>query len=89
MTVFFKRLGNKAKATVQAVQLNNFSTSLRLEALFWELVREIAGREDKTLGRLLSEWHDEYLDDEPDEMTFAAFVRVRCMLVVCDLKLSF
>ena len=46
----------------RSVRLNGFSTSIRLEALFWSILDQIAKSQDMSTGRFISTLHDEVLE---------------------------
>jgi predicted DNA-binding ribbon-helix-helix protein len=63
----------------RAMRLNGHSTSIRLEAAFWDILEEIARHEDMSLGRFVSTLHDEILFDQGDVPNFASLLRVSCL----------
>ena len=63
----------------RAVRLHGHSTSIRLEAAFWAILEEIAGREGLSVARFVATLHDEILQRLGDVPNFASFLRVTCL----------
>lgn len=68
----------------RAVRLHGHTTSIRLEAEFWAILEEIAGREGLTLARFLCTLHNEVLQQQGDVPNFASMLRVTCALYLRD-----
>jgi|SRR3954449_5386458 predicted DNA-binding ribbon-helix-helix protein len=68
----------------RAVRLHGHTTSIRLEAGFWAILEEIAGREGLPLSRFLCTLHDEVLQHQGDIPNFASMLRVTCALYLRD-----
>ena len=68
----------------RAVRLHGHTTSIRLEAEFWAILEEIAGREGVPLSRFLCTLHDEVLQQQGDVPNFASMLRVTCALYLRD-----
>ena len=68
----------------RAVRLHGHTTSIRLEAEFWAILEEIAGREGLSLARFLCTLHDEVLQRQGDVPNFASMLRVTCALYLRD-----
>lgn len=65
-------------AETRALRLNGFSTSVRLEVFFWNVLEEIATRDGLTVGRLVARLHDELTEAAADIDNFTSFLRVCC-----------
>lgn len=70
----------------RSVRLGGHATSIRLEAMFWALLEDIASQQNVTLGRFLSKLHDETLTllDEPHN--FASLLRCACLTHLIEAK---
>src|SRR5690242_21846193 len=68
----------------RAVRLHGHTTSIRLEAEFWAILEEIAGREGLTLSRFLCTLHEEVLQHQGEVPNFASMLRVTCALYLRD-----
>ena len=63
----------------RSVRLDGHSTSIRLEAVFWDLIDEIAASQEMTTPRFLSTLHDEVLEIRGEVQNFASLLRVCCV----------
>src|SRR5437868_5795630 len=50
------------ETVTRSVRLNGFSTSIRLEALFWSILDQIAAAEGMSTPRFISTLYDEVLE---------------------------
>jgi predicted DNA-binding ribbon-helix-helix protein len=62
----------------RSLRLHGLATSLRLEAFFWNILAEIAGRDGLTLSQLVAKLYDELVEARGDAGNFASFLRVCC-----------
>lgn len=67
------------KVVTRSVRLNGFSTSIRLEALFWSILDEIAAGQTMSTPRFISTLHDEVLEEWSNVGNFTSLLRVTCM----------
>jgi predicted DNA-binding ribbon-helix-helix protein len=67
------------EAETRPIRLHGHVTSVRLEAVFWTILEEIAAREDITLARFVTTLHDEILDKHGEVPNFASLLRVTCL----------
>lgn len=63
----------------RSVRLGGHVTSIRLEALFWQVLEKIAASEGCTLGRFLTRMHDEVLEFHGEISNFTALLRCACV----------
>ncbi|MGY8684382.1 ribbon-helix-helix domain-containing protein [Bradyrhizobium sp. UFLA05-153] len=63
---------------LKSVRMRGFSTSIRLENLYWRILEEIAQRDGMTLSQLLDRLHEELLEDRANVENFSSFLRVCC-----------
>lgn len=66
------------QARPRSVRISGFSTSVRLENLYWRVLDEIAARDGLSLGQLLARLYDELRDTHGEGENFASFLRVCC-----------
>ena len=75
------------EARTRSIRINNVLTTIRLENLFWDVLAEIAGRENKTTNQMIATLHQE-LHQNPspalhaereDNPNFTSFLRVCCL----------
>ncbi|XWN29279.1 MAG: ribbon-helix-helix domain-containing protein [Devosia sp.] len=64
----------------RSVRLGGHSTSIRLERAYWDLLERLAHSQDLTLGRLLSELHEEVLNLHGEARNFSSLLRCVCLL---------
>lgn len=63
---------------LKSVRLHGFSTSVRLENLYWQVLEEIARRDGMSLPQLLAKLHEELTFAHGEVENFASFLRVCC-----------
>jgi predicted DNA-binding ribbon-helix-helix protein len=66
----------------RSVRLNGFSTSIRLEALFWSILDQIAAREGMSTPRFISTLYDEVLQLRGEVGNFTSLMRVTCAVFI-------
>lgn len=62
----------------RSLRLHGQVTSIRLENLFWQVLQEIAARDDLGLAQLCTRLYDELLQERGAVENFASFLRVCC-----------
>ena len=70
----------------RSVRLGGHSTSIRLEAAFWQILEEIAAAQDVSVGRLLTRLHDEVLAFEGKANNFTSLLRCACLAYIGDVR---
>ena len=69
----------------RSVRLGGHATSIRLEAMFWAILEEIAALQNVPLGRFLSKLNDETLAFDADApLNFASLLRCACLKYVAE-----
>lgn len=68
------------RQVTRSFRLHGHSTSVRLEAKFWEMVDEIAAAQDMTTARFLALIHDEVEEVHGEVENFASLLRCACLL---------
>ena len=68
------------RQVTRSFRLHGHSTSVRLEAKFWETVDEIAAAQDMTTARFLARIHDEVEEIHGRVENFASLLRCACLL---------
>jgi predicted DNA-binding ribbon-helix-helix protein len=64
----------------RSVRLSGYPTSVRLEARFWEIIEEIARTQNMTVGKFLSQLHDEAIEINGEISNFASLLRCACLV---------
>ena len=67
------------ESRTRSIRINNVLTTIRLENLFWDVLAEIAGREDKTTNQMIATLHQELQAQREDSPNFTSFLRVCCL----------
>lgn len=70
------------RTITRSVRLNGFSTSIRLEALFWSILDQIAKKEGMSTARFISTLHDEVLELRGEVGNFTSLLRVTCAVFI-------
>ena len=71
----------------RSVRIGGHATSVRLEAMFWATLDEIARVQGVAPGRFLSKLHDEVLAFDKDEPhNFASLLRCACLTYLGEVK---
>jgi predicted DNA-binding ribbon-helix-helix protein len=68
------------ESVTRSVRLSGYSTSIRLERLFWSVLEEIAGSEGMTTPQFMARLHDEVLDQQGEVRNFASLLRCACLI---------
>ncbi len=76
--IFAGRNPESYAPVTRSVRLGGFSTSIRLEVTFWEILDEIAAQQNMTTPRFLSVLYDEVLELHGEVRNFASLLRVSC-----------
>ncbi len=63
-------------------------TTIRLENLFWDVLAEIAGREDKTTNQMIATLHEELCGLREAIPNFTSFLRVCCLRYLSQPRLD-
>lgn len=66
------------RAQTRSLRLHRVSTSIRLEAMFWQVLEEIGARDGMTVNQLIAKLYDELAETGADLSNFASFLRVCC-----------
>lgn len=62
----------------KSLRIDGVSTSIRMEAFFWDILDEIAFRDDLTTNQIITRLYHESLDADHDLGNFTSFLRVCC-----------
>jgi predicted DNA-binding ribbon-helix-helix protein len=63
----------------RSIRLHGVVTSIRLENLFWQVLEEIAGRDDMGVVQLIEKFYDELVAARGEVGNFASFLRVSAL----------
>jgi predicted DNA-binding ribbon-helix-helix protein len=83
MCKLFSRLDPKSYTfQIRSVLLGGHATSIRLEAMFWNILEKLAAEEGATLDRFLTKLHDEPLRFHGEANDFTSLLRCACLVYV-------
>ncbi|MDN3518124.1 ribbon-helix-helix domain-containing protein [Aquisalimonas lutea] len=63
----------------RSLRLHGAVTCIRLENLFWQVLEEIAARDELSLSQLITRLYDEIIETRGDVENFSSFLRVSCL----------
>ena len=63
----------------RSLRIKGVLTTIRLENQFWDVLAEIALKEDKTTNQLITKLHEELYALRGDDPNFTSFLRVCCL----------
>ena len=66
------------RVVTRSVRLNGYCTSIRLEAMFWSILDEIAAGQSMSTPRFISTLYDEVMELRGEVGNFASLLRVTC-----------
>ena len=69
---------NLWQSQTRSMRIGGFATSVRLEALFWNVLEELGARDGLTTSQLIARLYRESLEEGHDLENFASFLRVCC-----------
>jgi predicted DNA-binding ribbon-helix-helix protein len=64
----------------RSIRIGGHSTSIQLEATFWNLLDEIAESQDLTTPKFISKLYDEAIEINGEIPNFASMLRTTCAL---------
>ena len=70
----------------RSIRLAGHSTSIRLEAAFWNILEEIAATQDVSLAKFLTKLHEEVLELHGEAHNFASLLRCACLSYVMEIR---
>lgn len=68
----------------RSVRIGGHSTSIQLEAAFWVLLDEIAGRQGMSTAKFLSTLYDEAPEINGSISNFASLLRTSCLIYLMN-----
>lgn len=71
----------------RSIRMDGMVTSVRLESMFWNLLEEIAAKDEMNVPQLLHQLYNESIDEGHDLGNFTSFLRVCCLRFI-DLQLK-
>ena len=78
--VFAGQDPQRYRAVNRSVRIGGHSTSIQIEAAFWDLIEEIAESQHMSTSRFLSTLYDEALELNGSVSNFASLLRTSCLI---------
>ncbi|WP_324753650.1 ribbon-helix-helix domain-containing protein [Roseovarius sp. Pro17] len=75
------------ESVTRSFRMDGMVTSVRLEHMFWNVLEDLAGRQDLNVPQLLHQLYNESIDEGHDLGNFTSFLRVCCLRFI-DLQLN-
>ncbi|PHR85340.1 MAG: intracellular proteinase I [Colwellia sp.] len=75
----------------KSLRIDGVVTSIRLEEFFWDILAELAFRDEMTLNQMITKLYHESLDADHDISNFTSFLRVcssRYLSLIADGELT-
>ncbi len=66
------------ESSTRSLRIDGMVTSVRLESFFWNILKEIAARDDMTTPQMIARLYHESIDANHDLGNFTSFLRVCC-----------
>jgi predicted DNA-binding ribbon-helix-helix protein len=66
----------------RSVRIGGHSTSIQIEAAFWDLIDEMAAGQGQSTSRFLSTLYDEALEINGSVSNFASLLRTSCLIYI-------
>jgi len=76
--VFAEQDPESYRVVTRSIRLNGYCTSIRLEAMFWSILDDIAAGQGMSTPRLISTLYDEVTELRGEVGNFASLLRVTC-----------
>lgn len=75
------------ESVTRSFRMDGMVTSVRLEYMFWNVLEDLAARQDLNVPQLLHQLYNESIDEGHDLGNFTSFLRVCCLRFI-DLQLN-
>ncbi len=76
--VFAEQDPESYRVVTRSIRLNGYCTSIRLEAMFWSILDDIAAGQGMSTPRFISTLYDEVTELRGEVGNFASLLRVTC-----------
>ncbi|MGL4440486.1 MAG: ribbon-helix-helix domain-containing protein [Bosea sp. (in: a-proteobacteria)] len=70
----------------RSIRLGGHTTSIRLEAAYWDMLEDIAAEQGVPLPRFLTKLHDEVLGFRGEITNFTSLLRCACLTYAANVK---
>lgn len=84
--IFASQSPDSYEGQTRSIRIGGYSTSIRLEAVFWTTLEEIAANQGMSVGKFVTTLHDEVLDLHGEVRNFASLLRCSCLLYLAEIR---
>ncbi|MCS0504088.1 ribbon-helix-helix domain-containing protein [Ancylobacter mangrovi] len=84
--IFAGQAPDTYESQTRSVRVGGHTTSIRLEAAFWNVLEELAAHQGMSLGKFVSHLHDEVLQLHGEVRNFASLLRCCCLIYRGDIQ---
>ncbi|WP_102108725.1 ribbon-helix-helix domain-containing protein [Oceaniglobus roseus] len=79
-SIYSRQDPDRYALTTRSLRLEGYSTSIRLENAFWEVLERMAASEGRALSDLIAELHREVESRREGPMNFSSILRASCLI---------
>ncbi|QFU07300.1 hypothetical protein PARPLA_01177 [Rhodobacteraceae bacterium THAF1] len=80
--IYSKQDPERYALTTRSLRLDGYSTSIRLENCFWDVLERLAEDEGRPLSQVLSDLYAEAVSDRDGPTNFTSILRASCLIYV-------
>ncbi|MEM7709515.1 MAG: ribbon-helix-helix domain-containing protein [Pseudomonadota bacterium] len=66
--------------TARSLRIDGYSTSIRMENAFWDVLERMAQSEGRTLNNLIAKLHREVASARSEPVNFTSILRASCLI---------
>jgi predicted DNA-binding ribbon-helix-helix protein len=78
--IFSKQPQENYQTVARSIRIDGHATSIKLEASFWQILEEIAAKQEMTLPRFISYIYKEALQHNGEISNFTSLLRCACLV---------
>ncbi|EGA68426.1 hypothetical protein VISI1226_22902 [Vibrio sinaloensis DSM 21326] len=78
--IFSQQPQENYQTIARSIRIDGHATSIKLEASFWQILEEIAAKQQMTLPRFISSIHNEALQHNGEISNFTSLLRCACLI---------
>ncbi len=78
--IFSQQPQENYQTVARSIRIDGHATSIKLEASFWQILEEIAAKQEMSLPRFISSIHNEALLHNGEISNFTSLLRCACLI---------
>jgi predicted DNA-binding ribbon-helix-helix protein len=78
--IFSQQPQENYQTVARSIRIDGHATSIKLEASFWQILEEIAAKQEMSLPRFISSIHNEALQHNGEISNFTSLLRCACLI---------